>query len=167
MSTLLVYYYMPQMSPNQRRLQLNWGGIVDPVEIIITVLPSDIRRVQSYRWKSQRGTPVKVQVGETGWSTVAGNGRLRQTVCMGVIDICCLQYLSVTAIYFMHKYLVSRCLQDCQFNKNMLCINNLIKTCFVFYRYFEEHFSSTLHSWDGGGWGCVCFLLAGFRHRVH
>lgn len=117
--------------------------------------------------ESEGHTCKGVQVGETGWSAVAGNGRLRQTVCMGVIDICCLQYLRVTAIYFMHQYLVSRCLQDCQFNKNMLCINNLIETCFVFYRYFEEHFASTLHSWDGGGWGCVCFLLAGFPHPFH
>lgn len=117
--------------------------------------------------ESEGHTCKGVQVGETGWSAVAGNGRLRQTVCMGVIDICCLQYLRVTAIYFMHQYQVSRSLQDCQFNKNMFCINNLIKTCFVFYRYFEEHFASTLHSWDGVGWGCVCFLLAGFPHPFH
>lgn len=108
--------------------------------------------------ESEGHTCKGVQVGETGWSAVAGNGRLRQTVCMGVIDICCLQYLRVTAIYFMHQYQVSRSLQDCQFNKNMLCINNLIETCFVFYRYFEEHFASTLQL--GWWWVGVCLLSA-------
>lgn len=107
--------------------------------------------------ESEGHTCKGVQVGETGWSAVAGNGRLRQTVCMGVIDICCLQYLSVTAF--------TSCISIK--SQGVYKIVNLIETCFVFYRYFEEHFASTLHSWDGGGWGCVCFLLAGFRHPFH
>lgn len=90
--------------------------------------------------ESEGHTCKGVQVGETGWSAVAGNGRLRQTVCMGVIDICCLQYLSVTAF--------TSCISIK--SQGVYKIVNLIETCFVFYRYFEEHFASTLHSWDGG-----------------